>query len=348
MVAGDNRRSRGGGEQQAEWLLIETLGWPTEEPTVVHSGGRPRKFQPLAAVLRGAAPGVRTAIGTMTSTNRPLSVTSRGRRVVAYPHVLDGRLHGIQYWSGRDTDPIPPLPRVAAFWIDLTDLTGLGSDAWAEMADLPLKQRGAPRSVAAMFAQVDTGGRDISAMRDIITMQSGNAQQGKWRVIRRDGTSFRCQFSCRIYDQPGRDGDPSHRVARGICHMATLEPESERDVLLVDQVLETAAAPDEYRALVSLQNLRPIRWVYGSPIPDHIAWQRAPDEPEPAIHPHDRHIVIAMAKGLEASSTRGQFRVRGIDTAWVRLDARADLVDLGQGAAAALVTFTATPADATD
>ena len=343
MTIEASRRTRSRGKKLAEWLLIETLDWPTEKPTIVNFGGRPRKFQSLAAVVPGGVSRIRTIIETVANTEQPFSEDVRGRRVMAYPHIVSGRLHGIQYWSGKDSDPVPPRPAAAAWWIDLTDLTCFGSDEWAQWADIPEDNRGAPRSLAALFAQVDSGGLDISAMRAIVTMQPGNTQQGTWRVFRRDKTSFACHFSCRIYSQAGHTGESGHRVARGVCHMNAPDRESRREALLVDQVLETAAAPGQYRVLVSRQSLRPIRWVHGSAIPDHIAWRRAQGEPEPGVHPEDRPIVDAMLKGLEKSSTRGHYRVRGVHGGWVGIDATADLLVLGPDADAALITFTASP-----
>ncbi|WP_328290683.1 hypothetical protein [Nocardia aurantiaca] len=147
-------------------------------------------------------------------------------------------------------------------------------------------------------------------------------------------------FSCRIYEQPV-DGTV-HRVARGISQEVATGSDGRPEplVLLEHRLLEADVPPGEYRALISLRNLRLIRWVHGSPIPEQIAWRGIVDEPPPEVHPDDHRTMIEMAKGLAKSSTTGRLRVRGVDGSWVPIAARVSLVAIDQETTAGLVKFT--------
>ncbi|WP_158436410.1 GAF domain-containing protein [Nocardia nova] len=85
------------------WLLIETFGWPKQRPTVVNWGGRPREFVPLDKPLRNAADRVRRAVGAVAESGAALSVCAAGHRVETVPHIVDGRLHGVQ--AGPERNP---------------------------------------------------------------------------------------------------------------------------------------------------------------------------------------------------------------------------------------------------
>lgn len=343
-MAGDTdaEHGSGGDRNRPGWLLIETFGWPKDPPTIVNWGGRPREFTPLDKPLRNAASRVRRAIETVAASREPLSVRSGGHRVEVVPHFVDKRLHGVQYWAGRESDPVPPRPTAGCWWIDLTDLTALGSPEWAEMADIPPEYRGQSRSVAAMFAQVATDVNESQAIKTIVVARPGTTHQGIWTVARRDGTKWRSHFSCRVFAQPGAHGEPEHRVVRGISQEVAAFPHGEPGpiVLLEHKLLESITRPGEYRALFNLQNLRLIRWVHGSEVPERIAWQGVEGEAEPAVHPDDRRTMIAMAKGLDKSSTSGTLRVRGTDGGWIRIAITANLVAIERDVTAGLATFT--------
>ncbi|AHH21463.1 hypothetical protein NONO_c66960 [Nocardia nova SH22a] len=209
------------------------------------------------------------------------------------------------------------------------------------MADIPPEFRGQPRSLAAMFAQVTTDARESLAIKRIVLAEPGTTHQGIWTVSRRDGSEFRSHFSCRIFAE-ARPGEPDRRVARGISQEVAMPRRGEPEpiVLLEHKLLESSTRPGEFRALINLQNLRLIRWVHGSAVPERIAWQGGAGEPEPMVHPEDRRVMIDMAKGLDRSSTAGTLRVRGVDGDWIRIDATANLVALERDVTAALVMFT--------
>lgn len=325
-----------------QWLLVETFGELDGNYTIVDWGGHPKEFLSLDKAVKGAAAKIRQAVEAVGRSHEPLTAIGAGRHVEVYPHFVADRLHGVQVWSGLEEQTPPLRPRAGAWDINLTTLTALGSAEWAELADIPEDQRGAERSLANMFAQVQTDEKELLAMKRIIAALPGTTHQGVWTVFRRDGGSFRSHFSCRIYEQATPDGH-HHRIARGISQEiaaggASSEPEPL--VLLEHRLLEADTPPGEYRALVNLRNLRLIRWVHGSPVPDEIAWRRNRGEPDPEVHPDDRQEMIDMARGLAKASTSGRLRVRGVDGTWIPISARASLVAIDQETTAALVKFT--------
>lgn len=322
-----------------QWLLIETFGELDGNYTIVDWGGHPKEFLSLDKAVKGAAAKIRQAVTIVARSHEPLTADGAGRHVEVYPHIVGDRLHGVQVWSGLEGQVPPPRPRAGAWDINLTTLTALGSAEWADLADIPEEQRGAPRSLANMFAQVQTDERELIAMKRIIAAVPGTTHQGVWTVYRRDGTNFRSHFSCRIYEQ--LVDQAQHRIARGISQEIATGTIGEPQplVLLEHRLLEADTPTGEYRALINLRNLRLIRWVHGSPIPEEIAWRGIEGEPTPEVHPDDRATMIEMARGLAKSSTTGQLRVRGVDGGWVTISARASLVAIDQETTAALLKF---------
>ncbi|MEG8178192.1 DUF5593 domain-containing protein [Nocardia terpenica] len=319
-----------------QWLLIETFTGSKGDVSVVSLGGRPRPFVPVRKVLAySSAARVDRAVAVVAQTREPLSVAGQGVRVEAFGHFVRDRLHGIQFWCGREGDEVPERPLVAAWRVDFTAKTMLGSPEWEQMADLPEEERGQPASLATVFAQVTTDHRESVALQRIVAPQPGETNQGVWTIKRRDGTQWRSQWSHATVEElvDGR----MHRVGLGLSQKVR---EPEPVVLLERRILEVSTDPDEYQAIVALDDLSLIRWVPGTTPPGRIAWRRVAAEPEPAVHPDDRAVLLAMADGLSKSSTTGALRVRGVDGGWVRIDARADLVAVDRNVAAALVRFT--------
>ncbi|MEC3919293.1 GAF domain-containing protein [Nocardia sp. CDC160] len=323
-----------------QWLLIETFGELDGNYTIVDWGGHPKEFLPLDKAVKGAAAKIRQAITLVARSHEPLSANGAGRQVEVYPHLVGDRLHAVQVWAGTEEQTVPPRPRAGAWDINLTTLTALGSAEWAELADIPEEQRGHERSLANMFAQVQTDAKELVAMKRIIAAVPGTTHQGIWTVYRRDGAAFRSHFSCRIYEQ--QIAGTAQRIARGISQEVFAGPDGQPEplILLEHRLLEADTPPGEYRALINLRNLRLIRWVHGSPIPDEIAWRGIADQPAPEVHPDDHPIMLDMARGLARSSTTGRLRMRGVDGSWIPINAHASLVAIDQETTAALLKFT--------
>ena len=88
---------------------METLG---DQPMVVAHGRQMKNFVPLAVFLRRNPnlAAIQTAITETVSTGTGLaSITPKSKRVIRTEPVQmsDGRIHGVQVWSGP-TDAEPP------------------------------------------------------------------------------------------------------------------------------------------------------------------------------------------------------------------------------------------------
>lgn len=322
-------------DKGAQWLLVEHFD--DSSLSIINMSGRPEKFTPIGQRLknRGAEEHVRAVMKELRRGRDNIAVESDGRFVHARALRVDEHLHGAWYWSGRT--PPPPVPAAGAWRINLTTMTALGSREWAEMADIPQEYWGQERSLAAMFAQVDTDSAESVAIKKIITAKAGTVHQGKWSVTRQDGTKWPAHFSCRIYRETTAEGHV-HMVARGLSVDIGGDPKmtaAPEIVLLEHRVLDALTEPGEYRALVDLKSLRLIRWM-GGPAPG-IAWQKVASEPEPEVHPDDHATMIEMAKGLARQRTTGRLRVRALDGTWTWLNVTASLVAIDQETTAALL-----------
>lgn len=199
----------------------------------------------------------------------------------------------------------------------------------------PPEERDQAVSLATVFAQAATDHKESVALQRIVAARAGETNQGFWTIKRRDGTEWQSHWSHGTVEEPV-DGE-MHRIGLGLSQKVQ---KPEPAVLLERRILEASTNPDEYQAIVALDDLTLIRWVHGTKPPNMIAWRRIPHEPEPAVHPDDRPVMLAMAHSLAKSSTHGSLRLRGVDGGWVRIDARADLVAIDHTVDAALVRFT--------
>lgn len=333
--------ARGGGRLQvakSEWLLVECFDGPNMPMSIVNKGGSPKKFLPASDLLSPAALRLLTrAVDEVRGTLQPLSAVALKRRLEVHPHVVDGQLLGVQYWSGPLSDEPAPRPFVASWMMNLTNMTALGSEEWAEEGEIPHAERGQWRSLANLFTKVETGPKLSLALKRIIEAEPGSTHQDQWVVNRDEGDKRLSHFSCRIY--AASNGD---KIVRGMSQDLPYvqDPDPEQLIVLEHHLLEATRDPREYRAILSLRNLQMIQWAPQSPTADTIAWRGAPGEPKPEIHPDDRADVLRMFRELDKHSPSGRVRVRGIDGGWVTIDATVRLLALDATTTAGLVQFT--------
>lgn len=321
-----------------DWILFETFG--SAAPTIIYMNRRIDSFALVKDRIkaRGAAESVRGVWSELAKGRDEIHAEADGRSVHAYPLRVEGRLHGFWYWSGRGTPPERPMS--GAWWINLTTLMALGSPEWAEMAQIPVEQRGEPRSVGAMFSQVSIDEKQSVAMKKIISGDAGTVHQGVWTVNREDGSSWLSPFWCRIFEETDEHGEP-YRIARGVSFnkgdVSNESPEAEPLVVLEHRLLEATRDPGTYRALLNVSTLRLIRWVgERDAAPADIAWMGAAHEPKPEVHHEDRARMWEMVDELRTSSPRARLRVRGLNKPWVTVDVLARLVAIDQETTAVL------------
>ena len=95
-----------------DWMLVETLG---SEPAVVAEGAHTKNLVPISTFLRRNPHlmAIQTAIGETVRAGKGLSsITPKNDRVIRTEVVQmsDGRIHGVQIWSG--TPDMEPPDRV--------------------------------------------------------------------------------------------------------------------------------------------------------------------------------------------------------------------------------------------
>lgn len=322
---------------KSEWLLVECFDGPGQPMSIVNKGDSPKKFLPVAELLSPAALRLLTrAVEETFTTMQPISTVDLKRRLEVHPHIVGGHVIGVQYWSGPADQEPDTRPSAASWLINLTNMTALGSEEWAEEAEIPVEERGQWRALANMFTKVDTGPLLSLALKRIVEAKPGSTHQDQWVVNRSDGEKRLSHFSCRVH--AAENGD---RIIRGISQILPYvhTPEPEQIVVLEHQVLEATRDPKEFRAILSLDNLRMIQWAPKSPTADKIAWRGAPGEPVPQIHPDDLPSALQMFRDLDKRSPRGVVRVRGIDRSWVPIDATVRLIALDAKTTAGLVQF---------
>src|SRR3954447_2506636 len=118
-----------------DWLLVETLG---DEPAVVAQGRQPKNLVPITTFLRRNPylSAVRTAIAESLQTGQSLtSITPKSDRVIRTEPVLmsDGRMHGVQVWSGPAHADPPERPVPGPLKWDLT--LGMATDTKESLAN---------------------------------------------------------------------------------------------------------------------------------------------------------------------------------------------------------------------
>src|ERR1700759_1656198 len=105
-----------------DWLLVETLG---DDPAVVAQGRQLKNLVPIATFLRRSPylAAVRTAIAETLQTGQSLtSITPKRDRVIRPEPVTmsDGRVHGVQGWTGSADEEPPERPIPGPLMWDLT------------------------------------------------------------------------------------------------------------------------------------------------------------------------------------------------------------------------------------
>ncbi|QII09302.1 DUF5593 domain-containing protein (plasmid) [Rhodococcoides fascians A25f] len=301
-----------------KWLLIEAFD-ETADPTIVSEGTNPKPFMKLGGMFKTPErrKEIRSVIDGLRRTKEPLDVVLGDRRIIAHPLLLEGRLHAAWLLAGPSTMEVPPHNDAGAWIIDLTTYTALGSQEWAEMADLPPEHRGQERNIGAMFDQVVMkDGGESRALSLIETKTVGAGYQGDWIVERRDGSQWRAHFSLRILDVK-RHGEV-HRCSVGVSqNLGNVVQDGPQSLMLLEgHYLRMARAEGEHAAIVSSRTLNFIRWVTAAS--DRLAWKGVDDEPTPGIHPDDlSEAILLMRRAESLGRSEGQIRMMGVDGAYL-------------------------------
>ena len=317
----------------SQWLLVETFGPATSEPTVIGVGRLPKNFVPLRTVVRSPT-SLRMVLAATSRAHRSgeeLDVVHGDKRIAARPLPTFARVvHGVQVWSGAVDEELPPRPMAGAWQFNLTTDKISGSDDLLDLYGVPREQRRHERNTAEAFGRLITNVDESAALAKIVQAKPGTVHRATWTVKRDDGQLRAVHFVCRAVAEEA-DGRPVV-VLRGITHdlgPAEATPAAPPPIILAQQVLAGLAEPGTSRAIVNLKTLRIIRWVTGDDPPADIAWTHdSMDSVDHWIHPDDLAVAHRMAESLVRGKAEEILRLRTLDHDWRPVRVEAHLVPL--------------------
>lgn len=267
-----------------DWLLVETLG---DEPAVVARGRELKKLVPITTFLRRSPylAAVRTAIAETLQTGQSLtSITPKHDRVIRTEPVImtDGRMHGVQVWSGpTDAEP-PDRPIPGPLKWDLT--RGVATDTPESLTNSG-KNPEVEITYGRAFAE-DLPARELNPNETQVLAMAVKAKPGKtlcsiWDLTDWQGTPIRIGFVARSALEPGPNGR-DHLVARAMNWRAETKAPAVPVDDLAQRILIGLAQAGVHRALVDLKTWTLLKWL-DQPC-SFYDWRRSAAD-GPRLHP---------------------------------------------------------------
>jgi Family of unknown function (DUF5628)/Domain of unknown function (DUF5593) len=320
-----------------DWLLVETLG---NEPVVVAHGRQLKNLVPISTFLRRNPnlAAIQTAVAETVSSGQSLaSITPKTKRVIRTEPVrmTDGRVHGVQVWSGpADAEP-PERPVPGPLMWDLT--LGVATDTPESLANSGMDPDVEPTHGRAFAEDLPT--RDLNASESKVLALTINAEPNQtfcstWDVTDRNGELIRVGFVARTEMELSADGR-EHLVARAMNWRGELDPASVPADYLAQRILNGLAQPGVYRALVDLNNWTLLKWL-DEPCP-HYDWRAAQAD---RLHPDDASLMMdSMTAEFADGVTTRVLRLRGHGETWVPMHVTVNRVELAENTFAGLITL---------
>lgn len=320
-----------------QWLLVDTL---TKRPVVVAQGDRPRDFLPLDRLLR-RNPYLREIMRAIAdaagSADRSTLTTQDGARIiVAEPIVMtDGRVHGVQVWTGPVNSRRPHRPAVGAVMWDLTD--GVAADTaqalWNSGKD-PAVERTQGRSLAEDLAVNDAAYEEAKILSLALNARSGQTYCSTLDVRSHRGEIVKVSFAARTDQERWSDGR-NHLVARAMNWRSEGPPDGGLRTNLANRILQGTAQVGIHRALVDPVNWRLLKWI-DAPSP-YFDW-RGDEQGRPLVHPLDESKKQSMTGNLLAGPASDILRLRAQGGKWTQLHVTMYTIELDEGVRAGLIS----------
>ncbi|OBJ70637.1 PAS domain-containing protein [Mycobacterium sp. 1274756.6] len=320
------------------WLLVETLG---AEPLVVAQGSQPQNLVPLDAFLRRnpRRSAIKTAIAESVRTGESLaSITPKHARVIRTEPIRmsDGRIHGVQVWSGpADAEPPERMMPGAAMW-DLTLKVATDTpESFANLGGDAEPEAGYSRAFGDEQPTRELRPAEAQVLALAIKAEPGQLLCSSWDLNDSHGEPIRVGFVARTGLEPGPDGR-DHVISRGMNWRVENTDVALPPRQLAEQVLDALAQPGVYRALIDLDTWALLRWL-DEPCPFYN-W-RSPEIGEGRVHPQDKALFDGMRAEFAAGPTARVLRMQDVDAGWVPVHITVNRVEIEDGVFAALVAM---------
>ncbi|MGV0633724.1 PAS domain-containing protein [Mycolicibacillus trivialis] len=320
------------------WLLVETLG---AEPLVVAEGSQPQNLVPLDAYLRRnpRRAAITTAIAESVRTGEPLaSITPKRARVIRTEPVRmsDGRIHGVQVWSGPiDTDPPERMMPGAVMW-DLTSNSVTDTpESFANLGQGEGPEAGYSRAFGDEQPTRELRPTEAQVVALAIKAEPGQLLCSSWDLTDPDGEPIRVGFVARTALESGPDGR-DHVISRGMNWRVENTEASLPPKQLAEQVLDALAQPGVYRALIDLDSWALLRWL-DEPCPFYN-W-RSPEIGAGRVHPDDTALFDGMRAEFATGPSARVLRMQDVDEGWVPVHITVNRVEMDDEVSAGLVAM---------
>lgn len=316
------------------WLLVETLG---SEPVVVAEGRQMKDLVPIQSFLRRHPnlAAVRTAIAeTVATGNRLASITPKGRVIRTEPvQMSDGRMHGVHVWSGpADAEPPErPIPGPLKWDLDL----GVATDTVESLINAgfdPDEEATTGRAFAEDLPSRDLSHDEARVIALTIAAAPDRTYCATWDAIDKQGVLRRVGFVVRTAMELSDDGR-EHLIGRAMNLRGDIEETSSGSSKnQAPRILDSAAQPGSYRAIVDLKNWNLLKWI-DDPCP-YYNWRTSV-----LCHPSDEALIPTMTAEFETGATTRVLRLPGNDGGWVPIHVTVNRIELDHGIFAGLLSL---------
>jgi hypothetical protein len=320
-----------------DWLLVETLG---HEPAVVARGRQTKNLVPISAFLRRSPDlmAIQAALAETVDAGHGLStITPKNNRVIRTEVVRmsDGRIHGVQVWSGPPGAEPPDRPTPGPLKWDLT--TGVATDTPESLANSgldPHQEATQGRAFAEDLPTRDLNPSETRVFSLAVRPRPGDTICTTWDVTDHNDELVTVGFVARSNLEIQDDG--SERL---ICR--AMNWRSERDGSastgdLEQQILNGLAQSGVHRALVNLDDWTLLKWL-DDPCP-YYDW-RAMESGNPMVHPADEHHMSSMTTEFADGATTRVLRLRGTDGGWAPIHVSVNRIEIEEGTFAGLISL---------
>jgi hypothetical protein len=321
-----------------DWLLVETLG---KEPAVVAQGRQTKSLVPISVFLRRNPNlmAVQAAISETVRAGQGLStLTPKNDRVIRTEAIgmSDGRVHGVQVWSGTLNDEPPERPIPGPLKWDLT--AGIATDTAESLLNSgkdPTTEATHGRAFAEDLPTRDLNPSETQVLSLIIKAEPGKTMCSTWDVTDHQGEVITVGFVVRAIQETLDDG--SERL---ICRAMNWRSEREGSAVpgdyLAQRILNGLAQSGVHRALVDLNNWTLLKWL-DEPCP-FFDW-RATVAEEPSVHPADDRHMAEMTTEFASGATARVLRMPANGGGWTPIHLTVNRVELEEDTYAGLLSL---------